>query len=224
MKFNLKAMALAAAMMATAAAPKAEAAMILNLTDLTTAPAVNVASATNLVQYFGTVGDFTVTATVATSNVPGGAFASLDIVNLAIVNNGAAQDTLTIEAIASGFTLPFGPNLVLSSSASTSNSSRQPGSVNHEGFIEDASGFATNSCTLDAALASDNCNGADTPFLRDGGPFQLRSLMTFTLAAGGYVNTTANVRVDSVVPEPASMTLVGLGLLGAAFAARRRRS
>jgi hypothetical protein len=47
----------------------------------------------------------------------------------------------------------------------------------------------------------------------------------FLTAGGAVANDTATVRIDNVaIPEPATLSLVGLGLLGALMVRRNRKS
>lgn len=53
-----------------------------------------------------------------------------------------------------------------------------------------------------------------------------KALVQFLQAGGAVANDTATVRIDNVtlVPEPTTMTLVGLGLFGAIVGLRKRKS
>ena len=53
-----------------------------------------------------------------------------------------------------------------------------------------------------------------------------KALVQFLSAGGAVANDTATVRIDNVtlVPEPTTVTLVGLGLLGAVALGRKRKS
>jgi hypothetical protein len=51
--------------------------------------------------------------------------------------------------------------------------------------------------------------------------FPIRSVQTYNVAVGGTMNSTSTGKVQNKLPEPATLSLVGLALLGAGFAGRR---
>ena len=82
-----------------------------------------------------------------------------------------------------------------------------------------ASGFVSYNPTLTAAYTLQSKNWV--------APAGTVAAQVQFLSAGGAVpNDTATVRIDNVtlVPEPTTMTLVGLGLLGAVAFGRKRKS
>jgi len=231
MKQHLKGLARAAVTLSVAAgalvasASTANAALMVTMTDTTGPGAPYVASTAGNFLFVGPaqiVGDFLVGAQTSLANVPGGTAGLLNSTNLVVTNQSATTQTLTIDVVASGFTLPAGPRLSLIGSASQSNVEAAPGTVAHVGSVFDAGGLATSSCVLTANALSDNCDGATSLFVRTDATYNLRSLLTFTLAAGDSINVTSNVIVRQV-PEPATMALLGLGLLGTGFVRRRRQ-
>jgi hypothetical protein len=222
MRFKSLALAAVAAVTMTASAQAAPM-MQLNIEDVGAAAFQNVGPvAGNVVNFSGTVGGFFIALTAGVSNSPGtGELGTLNITNLSVTNNGAATGTLRLTFLGSGFTLPTGPKLTLSSSASLSTTDTTfLGTVAHYGTVSDLGGSTQNSCSMNID-ADESCSAVPAGFTRTGGDYNLTSYTEIVLGAGKTVNTTGSVRV---VPEPASMTLVGLSMLGAAFVARRRRS
>lgn len=92
-------------------------------------------------------------------------------------------------------------------------------------FSTDTPGILLHTCTLNATDNSDAiaCAPPDiaTPF---GAPFSMTLFTSFSLTSGGTLVGRSQTEINEVnaVPEPMTMTLMGLGLLGATFARRRR--
>ncbi len=174
--------------------------------------------------FTGTISGFSVSTTsgIGTSGIT---FADLNAATSSVSYSGLGIGTMQIKLEVYDFTQPVGGLKNFSGSASLTSSVASAGDTIKSDFFVDGSnaGLLTNplSCTA-AILTSGNSCSAGSLQWADGPPaqFSMTTIQTYKVAAGGAVNATSSSVVT--VPEPATLSLVGLTLLGLGFASRRR--
>ncbi len=185
----------------------------------------NIVSANNI-SFSGMIGNHMVSTTSGTGNSPGNnVFAILDTSTTSVTRQTAGAGSLQINMTGFGYTNPASLIKTFEGSASATSGLFSPGDNVRSDFWVDPNGAGASvnnlNCTVNVGVTLFGCNAGSLVWNDNGGSFSIRSLQTYNVAVGGSVNVTSFGIVKNKIPEPATLSLVGLALLGAGFAGRR---
>lgn len=187
----------------------------------------------NIIRFVGQVGDFSIDATVATTNSPGtGVLASVGMSSGSVINTAATTQVLQIFTTSTDFIAPSPPVTVNSSGSITVNG-LSPGNVNMDftSYIDGSNaefGTAIATATITNNAAPGTSASGNAPSLKVnvlGSPYSVSNKAVYTFGGSGFVDgSSGTTNVRPVVPGPGGLALALAGMPFFGMAWLRRRS
>lgn len=140
-------------------------------------------------------------------------------INLGTSNNGGPADDLTVVITQDMLTGPFADAIIRSAYTPTTITNME---IDLTTEVLTTGGFVDVLTVTDQTVGGSTFNDMITADV--GATYTLRHTYTLMPLSTGLVNFSGDTATTVSVPEPATLALIGMGVLGAGVVARRRRA
>ncbi len=194
----------------------AQAELILTLSDGETTVQTSDLNTDGAVLYAGSIGDWFLNITVGVANpiIGDGNTSSLDLSSLNISGSSEDGGVLYISLTDTNNTVPFGATNYMVEYGGTSG-----GTVAFQSYVDtNNTAFGTETLLYDTGALDGAFSGTGFGGVSLTGPYSITTVATIT-HEHGFMASGFNHGVT--IPEPGSLALIGIGLLGLAIGVRR---